>query len=98
MSWCQVVHDSNDEVITGGDVFQLNELIDTYQLTLSTELEVDSKFYVTENTYVYVDPDKLNDILSTNRNIEDDEDEGINQLQFNEEDDENKDENDEDSD
>jgi hypothetical protein len=79
-------------------VFQLNELIDTYQLTLSTELEVDSNFYVTENTYVHVDADKLNDILSTNRNIEDGEDEGINQLQFNEEDDENKDENDEDSD
>lgn len=79
-------------------MFQLNKLIDTYKLTLSTELEVDSNFYVTENTYVHVDADKLNDILSTNRNIEDGEDEGINQLQFNEEDDENKDENDEDSD
>jgi hypothetical protein len=79
-------------------VFQLNKLIDTYKLTLSTELEVDSNFYVTENTYVHVDADKLNNILSTNRNIEDGEDEGINQLQFNEEDDENKDENDEDSD
>lgn len=79
-------------------MFQLNKLIDTYKLTLSTELEVDSNFYVTENTYVHVDADKLNNILSTNRNIEDGEDEGINQLQFNEEDDENKDENDEDSD
>jgi hypothetical protein len=34
----QVVHDCNDEVIVGDDVFQLYDLVDLYQVASSTNL------------------------------------------------------------
>ena len=51
---------------------------------------------IAKNTYVHVDIDELNDILSTNINTENDEDEGIKQLQFNKEDDGHEDDKDSD--
>jgi hypothetical protein len=50
----QVVHDSNDEVIRGEDVFQLNELVDPYRVT----------------SFTHIDINKLNNILSTSGNTE----------------------------
>jgi hypothetical protein len=35
---CQVVQDCNDEVTVGDDVFQLDDLVDPYQVALSTDL------------------------------------------------------------
>jgi hypothetical protein len=94
-SHVQVVHDGNDEVTGGGeDAFQLDELVYSYQVAPSIELEEDSIFHVTKNTYVHVDLEELNDILSTSKITEVDEDEEIKQLRFNEEDDEKEDDED----
>jgi len=63
----QVVQDSNDELITGDDVFQLDELVDPYRAALSNDLEENLNFHVVENTLVDVDVEELNDVLRTNR-------------------------------
>ena len=65
----------------------MDELVDLYKVAPSTKLEENSIFYVIENTYVHVDVDKLNDILSTYGYIEIDEVEEIEQLWFNKKDD-----------
>jgi hypothetical protein len=62
----QVVQDSNDELITGDDVFQLDELVDPYRAALSNDLEENLNFHVIENTLVDVDVEELNDVLRTN--------------------------------
>jgi hypothetical protein len=93
-SHVQVVHDGNDEVTGGEDAFQLDELVYSYQVAPSIEFEEDSIFHVTKNTYVHVDLEELNDILSTSKITEVDEDEEIKQLRFNEEDDEKEDDED----
>ena len=70
----QVVQDDNDELIMGDDVFQLNELVDPYRVTLSNDLEENSIFCITKNTLVDIDVEKLNDVLRISRHIEIDED------------------------
>lgn len=86
-SHIQVVHDGNEKVTRGEDIFQLDELVDLYWVISSTELEEDLNFLVAENTYVHFDLDELNDILSTIENKEVDKDEIIEQFKFNKEDD-----------
>ena len=66
----QVVQDDNDELIIGDDVFQLNELVDPYRVTLSNDLEENSTFCITKNTLVDIDVEKLNDVLRISRHIE----------------------------
>jgi uncharacterized protein Smg (DUF494 family) len=44
-------------------VFQMKLLLDPYRVTPSIELE-NLNFYITKNTYIDVDIDKLNEILS----------------------------------
>jgi hypothetical protein len=61
----QVVKDDNDEVTAGDDVFQINKLVDTYRVALSTNLQENSNFHVVENSFVHVDIEELNDV--TNR-------------------------------
>jgi hypothetical protein len=51
------VNDGKDEVSKGEDVFQIFELVDPYWVAISTKLE--------ENTYVHVNTDELNEVLST---------------------------------
>jgi len=50
----------------------------------STDLEEISIFYVAENIFINFDAKELNDILRTNRNIEVDEDDDIDEHQFDE--------------
>ena len=50
-----VVHDSNDEVTRGEDVFQLDEWVDPYWVAASTELEEDLIFHVVDKSNVHVD-------------------------------------------
>jgi hypothetical protein len=50
----------------------------------STDLEEISIFYVAENIFIDFDVKELNDILRTNRNIEVDEDDDIDEHQFDE--------------
>jgi len=62
----------------------LDELVDPYQVASSIELEKKSNFFIAKNTYVYIDIDELNDILSISEHTKFDEAEEINQLQINE--------------
>jgi hypothetical protein len=51
----------------GDYVFQLNELVDSYRVALSNDLEENSNFRITDNIFVDVDVDleKFNDVLSS---------------------------------
>jgi hypothetical protein len=73
-SQVQIVKDGNNDLIRGDDIFQIDKLIDQYRVALYTKLE-NLNFHVTENTYVDVNVDELNVILSTNEywKIDDDE-------------------------
>jgi hypothetical protein len=51
----QVVQESNDEVNARDDIFQINELVDAYRVTSSTNLEKNSNFYIIGNIFVDVD-------------------------------------------
>jgi len=66
------VNDDKDEVSEGEDVFQIDELVDPYWVALSTKLE--------ENTYVHVNIDELNEILSIGGHTNVDKDERIKQF------------------
>jgi len=61
----------------GDNVFQLDELVDPYRVTLSNDFEENSIFHVTENTFVDVDVDieELNDVSRTSRHTQVDKDE-----------------------
>ena len=83
MSHVLIVEDGNNEVIEGYDVFQMDELVNPYQVAPSIKLE-NSNFHVIENTYIEVDVDEINAILSNNSNREVDDE--INH-DFNKEDD-----------
>jgi hypothetical protein len=60
----EVVQDGNDELIMGDDVFQLGELVDSYRVASSNDLEENSYFCIAENIFIDVDIEELNDILS----------------------------------
>jgi hypothetical protein len=47
----QVVQDGNDKVTMRDNVFQNHELIDTYRVILSTNLEENLNFYIVENFF-----------------------------------------------
>jgi hypothetical protein len=46
------------------DVFQLGELVDRYQVALSNDIEENSNFCITDNIFVDVDAEEVNDVLS----------------------------------
>jgi len=85
MSRVLIVEDSNNEVIEGDDVFQMDELVNPYRVAPSIKLE-NPNFHVIENTYIEVDVDvdELNVISSNKANREADDE--INH-DFNKEDD-----------
>jgi hypothetical protein len=45
------------------DIFQLDDLVDPYWVSPSTELKKNSNFCVTKNIFLDVDAEELNDIL-----------------------------------
>jgi hypothetical protein len=72
----EVVQDENNELIMGDDVFQLGELVDSYQIVLSNDLEENSNFHITDNIFVDVDVDakELNGVLSSIKHAQVEED------------------------
>jgi len=54
----QVVQEGNNELTIWDDVFQLDELVDPYQVALFNDLEENSNFHVAENTLIDVDIEK----------------------------------------
>jgi hypothetical protein len=47
----------------GDDVFQIDELVDAYWIALSTDLEENLNFSVTENIFIDVVVKKSNDVF-----------------------------------
>ena len=47
------------------DVFELGELVGPYQIALFNNLEENLNFRITENIFIYVDAEELNDVLSS---------------------------------
>jgi hypothetical protein len=91
----EVVQDENDKLIMRDDVFQLGELVDPYRITPSNNLEENSIFCITNNFFVSVDANELNDVLSSNGHIQvdkDDDNDKINIEDCNEDEDESIDE------
>ena len=70
----------------GDDVFQLDELVNPYWVASSTNLNENLNFVIAKNTFVDVDFEELNDILTTIGHIKVDEDDNINEQRFNVED------------
>ena len=70
----EVVQDGNDELIVGDDVFQLGKLVDTYRVAPSNNLKENSNFCIIENIFIDVDAEELNDVLSSNKHTQVDED------------------------
>jgi hypothetical protein len=60
-------------------IFQFDELVDPYGVAWYNELEESSNFCITDNIFVNVDVEELNDVLSSSRytqvNGDDDSDE-----------------------
>jgi hypothetical protein len=69
----------------GGNVFQIDELVYSYRVISSIDLEKNSKFHVVENIIIDVDIEKLNDVQRTIGHTKIDEDDGIDEHQLNEE-------------
>ena len=86
-SCVQVVKYGNDEVTTREYAFQMDELNDLYTVALFIELEENLFFHVVENTYVHINADELNELLSIIGHTKVDENEEIEQLKLNKKDD-----------
>jgi hypothetical protein len=76
-SHVQVVQKGNDEVIMRDDIFQIDKLVGTYRVALFTKK---FKFSCSENIFVNVDVEELNDILRTNEHTKVDKDDDIDEL------------------
>jgi hypothetical protein len=59
-----VVQEDNNELNVVDDVFQIDELVDAYRIVPSTNLEENLDFRLTENIFIDVDDQELNDILN----------------------------------
>jgi len=63
MGHVQVVEEFNSKINVGEDVFQIDELVDAYWVALSTDLEENLNFSVTENIFIDVVVKKSNDVF-----------------------------------
>jgi len=68
----EVVQDGNDESNMRDDVFEVNELVDPYQVAPSIDLEENLIFHILKN--IFVDVEELNVVLSSNGHAQVDED------------------------
>ena len=82
------------------DVFQLSQLVDLYRVALSNDLEENSNSCIAENIFIDVDAEELNDVLSSSRHTQVDEDDNdeINVHDYDGDEDESIDEEEENSD
>jgi hypothetical protein len=76
----EVIHDGNDELTVEDDVFWLGELVNSYRVTSSNDLEEKSNFYITDNIFVDVYAKDLNDVLTSNGQTQVDEDDDIDEI------------------
>ena len=70
----EVFQDDNDKLTMRDDVFELGELVGPYQIAPINNLEENLNFRITENIFIYVDAEELNDVLSSSWHTQVDED------------------------
>ena len=70
----EVVQDENGDTSVGDDVFQVSELVETYRVAPSIDLQENSNFCIFDNSLVSVDVEELNIVLSSSRQAQVDED------------------------
>ena len=58
----------------GDNIFELDDLVDSYRVVPSTSLEENLNFHITESTFVNVNFEELNDVLRINRHKKIDKD------------------------
>jgi hypothetical protein len=73
----EVVQDENEDTSVRDEVFQVNELVEPYRVAPSIELEENSNFYVFDDSFVDVDAEELNVVLSFSRQANVDEEDDI---------------------
>ena len=69
----EVIHNGTDELTMRDEIFQLGELVNPYRVASSNELEENFNFSISENIFVDVDTKKLNNVLSSSRHTQVDE-------------------------
>jgi hypothetical protein len=90
----EVIHNGTDELTMRDEIFQPGELVNPYRVASSNELEENFNFSISENIFVDVDTKKLNNVLSSSRHTQVDENDNdeVNVEDCNEDEDESVDE------
>ena len=83
----EVVQDENEDTSVRDEVFQVNELVEPYRVAPSIELEENSNFCVSDNSFVDVDVEELNVVLSSSGQANVNEEDDIHIEDYNEGDD-----------
>ena len=75
----EIVQDENEDTSVWDEVFQVSELVESYRVAPSIDLEENSIFHVFYNSLVDVDAEELNVILSSSwqANVDEDDDDDI---------------------
>jgi len=73
----EVVQDENEDTSVWDEVFQVSELVESYRVDPSIELEENSNFCVLDDSVVDVDTEELNFVLSSSGQANVDEEDDI---------------------
>jgi len=77
MGRVELVQDENEDTSVWDEVFQVSELVEPYQVAPLIDLEENSNFHVFDDSFVDVDVEELNVILSSSGQVNVDEDDDI---------------------
>jgi hypothetical protein len=75
----EVVQDENEDTSVRDEVFQASDLVEPYRVAPSIDLEKNLNFRVFDDSFVDVDAEELNVILSSSgqANVDEDDDDDI---------------------
>jgi hypothetical protein len=73
----EVVHDENEDTSVRDEVFQVSELVEPYRVAPLIELEENLNFRVFNDSFVDVDVEELNVVLSSSGQANVDEEDDI---------------------
>jgi len=72
----EVIQDENEDTSMWDEVFQVNELVESYRVAPSIDMEENLNFHVFDDSLVDVDAEELNVVLSSSgqANVDEDDD------------------------
>jgi len=85
----EVVQDENEDTSVIDEVFQASELVESYRVAPSIDLEENSNFRVFDDSLVDVDAEEMNAVLSSTRVVQNVDEEDDNHIEERDEADEN---------